>query len=387
MPRSNIITTDLEKVLKNAIRAELTSGNKDVSKLLETIVDIHSTFQWEHFLEQGADAHFLCRFLVLDGNQSLGKASDYWKQVDYKYPFEGTFTLPSNKKAISIYSRRAFIYPQLFVNAKLPLLSFIGDETSLNYFLGLEHGSNVFNGIASFLLQKTSTVDNQLYVVVGSLNGTSNFSIDVAKPSDFNVAYHKYRVVLTKNLVLFFIDSRIRAIAVQSLQGSTIAVKTNVLPYSIVLIPPIPSSLTSLLEINTNRTSIAQSDLSIPLSPYNYRVSDGKDIIPLSLPLYLENLDTVLAGYSIGSGSVTSHPIPVFGYPNKTLFFQANQSGTLTLEVYTLAGNWRTYDTDTVSADTLWRYKMTGDAVLARLTFTPLTYPCTVSEGEVVLNG
>jgi hypothetical protein len=38
MPRSNIITTDLEKVLKNAIRAELTSGDKDVSKLLETII-------------------------------------------------------------------------------------------------------------------------------------------------------------------------------------------------------------------------------------------------------------------------------------------------------------------------------------------------------------
>jgi hypothetical protein len=38
MPRSNIITTDLEKVLKNAIRAELTSGDKDVSKLLGTII-------------------------------------------------------------------------------------------------------------------------------------------------------------------------------------------------------------------------------------------------------------------------------------------------------------------------------------------------------------
>jgi hypothetical protein len=165
-------------------------------------------------------------------------------------------------------------------------------------------------------------------------------------------------------------------------------VKENVLPYGIALIPPMPSSLTTLIELlASGRTATAPSDFVAPLSPYRFRVSDGKEIIPLNLPLYLGDSDTALAGYSISSGSVTSHPFPIFGYRDKTLFLQADQAGSINVEVYTLTGNWRTYDTDTVSANTLWRYKMTGDAVLARLTFTPTAYPCSIAEAEAVLNG
>jgi hypothetical protein len=365
-------------------------GPIDYAKLAEKLserLDSHSTFQWEHFLEQGVDAHFLSRIKSLDGSESTAKASDYWKQVDYAPPFEGTFTLPKDKRGVSVYSRRAFKYPQLYVYAKLPSLSLIGNETELNYYLGLEHGSATYNGRANFFIYTSATYINRLRAHAGSTNGVATMTIDVAKPSDFNTAYHSYRVVLTSNLALFFIDGRLRAVAVQCLQGGYVNVKDNVLPYAVALIPPMPSSLTAFAEIlAVNRTRVAPSDFAAPLSPYRFRVSDGKEIIPLSLPLYLEDNDTALAGYSISSGSVTSHPIPIFGYRDKTLFLQANQAGSVSVEVYTLAGNWRTYDSDTVSANTLWWYKMTGDAVLARLTFTPTTYPCSITEAEVVLN-
>jgi hypothetical protein len=52
---------------------------------------------------------------------------------------------------------------------------------------------------------------------------------------------------------------------------------------------------------------------------------------------------------------------------------------------YTLSGNWRTYDSVSVSAGTLCKYSLTGDAIMARLTFTPSTYPATINEAEVVL--
>jgi hypothetical protein len=361
----------------------------DYAKLAETLserLDSHSTFQFDRFLEQGVDAHFIGLIIKPGGPAMLARASDYWKQVDYFTPYEGTFTLPKDLRTVAIYSRRAFRYPQVCANIKLPSLSLLGNETYFTYyFAGVEAGSAAYNGIASFTIETSTTYSNLLRVLVGPINGLTSPIIDIAKPSDFNTAYHTYRVIVSKNMVFFTIDSRLRAVAIQCLQGGSVKVRENVLPYSIALIPPIPSSITAFIEINTNRTATASADFIAPISPFRFRVNDGNEIVSMSLPLYLDNSDTTLAGYSISSGSVTSHPIPIFGYDKKTILFQANQAGTLQLQVYTLAGNWRTYDSVSVSANTLSKYILTGDAVLARIIFTPSTYPATVSDAEVIL--
>jgi hypothetical protein len=117
-----------------------------------------------------------------------------------------------------------------------------------------------------------------------------------------------------------------------------------------------------------------------------YTWYEGDPCPPLTLPLYREASGYWLAGTSISSGSVTSHPIPTYGYSNKTLYFQANKAGTLEIQVYTLSGNWRSYDSKSVSAGSLLWYKMEGDAVLARVIFTPSSYPCTIQEAEVVMS-
>jgi hypothetical protein len=361
----------------------------DLDTLREALAktsDIHSTFQWEHFLEDGIDAHFLARTVLLDGSEVTAKASEFWVQ-NTPYPSEDYgLTLPKDKRSVAIYSRRAFIYPELYVYAKLPSLSLVGNETQQTLYLGLEHGSGAYNGIACFRLDTTTSVTNKLYASIGPLNGVYTLNIDVAKPSDFNTAYHSYRVILSKNLVILSIDSRIRAVAIQCLEGGTKAVKENVLPYSILLIPQMASALPAFVEFYAaGRTQQAPSDITIPLTPYRFRVADGKEITPLSLPLYIDSSDTKLAGYSISSGSVSSHPIPTWGYPNKTIVFMANQAGTLDIEVYTLTYNWRTYDSVSVPANTLVKYVMSGNPVLARVTFTPSTYPATINEAEVYL--
>ena len=355
--------------------------------LAETL-DLHSTFQWEHFLGFGLDAHFLARVIELDGTEVPARASDFWRQVDFKPPFEGTLTLPKDKSGVSIYSRRAFLYPQVMAHVKLPTLSLVGNETNMLYYLGLEHGSMIFNGIAGFVLHTTTGYSNRLFAFVGSLQGLGYrmLNIDAVKPADFSTAYHVYRVIVTRNLVLFFIDNRLRAVAVQCLQGGIMVVRENVPPYSIILVPQLPSSLTAFTELFTNRTQVAPSDITVPLSPYRFRVSDGKEIAPLALPLYLDNSDTTLAGYSITSGSVTSHPIPVFGYNRKTLYLMASQSGTLEVHVYTLTGNWRTYDSISIPANTLLSYTIDDEAVLARAVFTPSAYPASILEAGVVMS-
>jgi hypothetical protein len=160
-----------------------------------------------------------------------------------------------------------------------------------------------------------------------------------------------------------------------------------VLPYGIALIPPLPSSLTAFTELFASGRSLpATSDVVAPLSPYRFRVSDGKEIVPLALPLYLDDTDTALAGYSITSGSVTSHPIPTFGYTRKTIYLMASQGGTLEVQVFTLTGNWRTYDTVSTPANTLLSYTLDDEAILSRAVFTPSAYPARVDEAGVVLS-
>jgi len=72
----------------------------------------------------------------------------------------------------------------------------------------------------------------------------------------------------------------------------------------------------------------------------------------------------------------------VYGYENKTLYFMSDQSGTLSIQIYTLSGSWREYDSVSISANKLLVYRMAGEALLARAVFTPSTYPANILEAE-----
>lgn len=362
-------------------------GSLDYGRLREGL-DLHSTFQWEHFLHQGVDAHFVAREVALDGVQRKTDAGSAWRQVSYKPPFGGELVLPRSKAAVSIYSRRAFVYGQLYVCVKMPNLTPVGNETVLAYYFGFENGSQAFNGIVSFCLltnRPTGEV-NQLYGVVGTY-AMSAVKIDVNKPANYLTAYHRYRVLCSKNLAALTIDGKPALFAVPCRYDGVSKVKENVLPYSVVLTEPLPASMPSLVEIYAGRTAEAPSDFAVPLSPYEFRVSDGHEVTPLSLPLYVEDTPTKLAGYTVSSGTLTTHPFPVFGYARKTLYFMADTAGTLEVQVFTQSGNWRTYDSFSYAAGRFLSYPMTGDALLVRLLYTPSTYPATVNEGEAVAIG
>jgi len=94
---------------------------------------------------------------------------------------------------------------------------------------------------------------------------------------------------------------------------------------------------------------------------------------------------TKFAGKTLSSGSVTSKAISVLGCDKKTIYFIADQSGTLAIQVLSPTGNWRTYDTASISANALATYTMTGSARLIRITFTPSSYPCTIGDAWIVL--
>jgi len=149
----------------------------------------------------------------------------------------------------------------------------------------------------------------------------------------------------------------------------------NQLDGSVMLIFPIEPEYT-----------VAQEKGTTLLAGLYYMFLDPREfsLEPQSLALY-DTSGNLLAGQTLDAGSITSQPLSVFGRRNKTIYFQADQAGTLDIEVLGLSGNWRTYESVAISADTLEPYPMTGDAVLCRVTFTPSAYPATIDEAEVVL--
>ena len=344
--------------------------------------DVHSALQLEDLLADGIDAHFISRVYKIGVGSLSDLTSKYWKLTSY-LTHEGYFILPKDYTTVTAYSRRAFMYPNVYVWTVLPDIRIVGNESRNELYIGIDNGTYIMNGRASFMLISSG----ELYVVAGSLRDYTTLLIDVAKPKDSSTATHSYRIIHSRSATFFMIDNRIRAIALQCYEGSAVKVNENVLPYSIALIPQMPSTLKAYVQLSAmSRSVIATEDLYVPLSPAWFRVSDGKDIIPLQLSLYLANSDSRLAGYSISSGSVTSHPFPLWGYTNSTLLFMSNQAGTLDIQVYTLSRNWRSYDTVSVSANTLVKYRFQDTFPLARVVFTPGTYPATINEAEIDLS-
>jgi len=348
--------------------------------------DVHSTFQYEDLLADSIDAHFISRVSKVGVGTFSDLTSRYWKVTNYS-THEGYFIMPKNYVTVSTYSRRAFMYPNVYAWTALPNIRKVGNESFTTFYIGIGNGANAMNGIASFMLRTSAGLTNILYVTVGPLHGFTNLVIDEVKPLDFSTAKHNYRIIHSRSITFFTIDDKIRAIALQCHEGFVVKVNENTRPYSIVLIPQMPSTMKAFVEWNApERTEPAIDDLYAPLSPAWFRVSDGKDIIPLQLPLYIANTDAKLAGYSISSGTVTSHPFPLWSYNNKVLLFMSNQAGTLDIQVYTISRNWRSYDTVSVSANTLVKYRFQDTFPLARVVFTPSSYPATINEAEIDLS-
>jgi hypothetical protein len=265
---------------------------------------------------------------------------------------------------LSICTKNSWKYPWGGVIAKLPTLPIIG-----LFPFGFEPGPGSEWGLISF-----GIASSKLYAYC---DGNSP-DITYALPSDYDTAFHKYMIKVNRNTAEFYIDYNLVAVAIRGgINFTTISGP----PYTIF-----GTTMKGFDEapafIEFHLTDVSK----YYVDPSQFRAMSGDPLPPRGYQLYLAGSNTKLAGYSISSGSVTSHPVPVFGYKDKTFYFQANQAGTVLLEILTLSGNWRTYDSDTISANTLWWYKMTGDNVLARLTFTPSTYPATVSEAEMILN-
>ena len=312
--------------------------------------------------------------------------SEYWVLTSHAPLFDGYLKVPKNLRAIAIYSKYAFKYPRLIIWTKLPRFSLASGENGITLWFGLENGSNAGNGLVAFRLVKTSTVDNVLYASVRKMGISCVFTnLEVHMPSDFDTSRYAYEVIVTKNLAMFKIKGKPVCFAVFVQDENLVKVLyNNVKPWCIAFAQHVASRLTTLIECYVTR-NVETEDKIVPLSPYSFRVSEGPEIESLTLPLYIENSDTKLAGHSTSS-TVTSHPVPTKGYKNKTFYFTADTDGTVKIEVYSPNGTWREYDSVSYTANKLMIYNMTNDALLARLIYEPATTPATINDAWVDLS-
>jgi len=381
-----------EEKHREIMREELSDVNRDVTP--EKFLVTETEQAWTSPTEVTAKYHYkLGRFYVT-------RLGDYTPPEQYpstvvkaysvdpdKYWTADGYTIPSGYyNYLATYSRAGVMYPFVVASMKLPDLSPFPDITTV--WFGLENGGTSRIGIASFQLQKSDGV-----VRLNARYGSHAWVLmDVTDrlPADHLTSVHHYYVKVNKWGAEFFIDNTLVAVGLDIPEGPY-GVKATCPPYAIAITNShVIKRMHTLLEIafpypKSGDIRPNPGSLTIPLDPYWFRWGEGDPNPPRAYRLYQADSASFMAGASISSGSLTSHPIPIYGREKVTLHFQATQTGTLLIEIMTLSGNWRTYDAKTVAADELLSYVITGNAVLARVTFTPDAYPATINDAEVVM--
>lgn len=354
----SITKADLIEILKDL----------EISEVLREEQDIHSVFAFTKFLNQGVDAHFDCRIRDLVLGELPGKASDYWKQISSISPFDGAITTLTQLH-VALYSKKAFSTASF--KTKIPV-----SASDFGLFMGFEDDSNVGTGMSSFRCSQIAGILKLEACVGGNFRGY-DLDISTALPADAAIVKHVYSVHLLRPWSEFYIDSSLVCIFLNG-PNLDFAHPISGPPYGIFAgDAPTATPMLALIESQG-------AGLTVPLGPYYVRLSNIPELPPRVFRLYQTATNNLLVGLVVNP-NVTSHPVPLLGYSSKTLLFRANGNGTLSIQVLTQANNWREYDSVTVVANTLLSYIMTGDAVLARIVFTPTTPPATITDAEVVL--
>jgi len=352
---------------------------EEVREALREELDVHSSFTWEKFLRTGLDAHFNGRVVLGDNEEQISvKPSDYWILDSNISPFPGRIIGTEETYVVQFHTKRAFHYP--IITAKLKLPSLVGKKIGTAVYIGgAINGSGSGTGCVQWRYITRDGVTERLELCFASDFACPLLMHITDLPADYKTAEHVYSIHIHRNVSEYFIDGVLKAVGINSSNLAFDDIPSP--PYTIFRAT---NALSPHLNVFTGVLNRQQA-MEVELSPFWFRCADGEAVAPTVYRLYKYGENTMLAGLSIDAGSVTSHPFPVFGYSGKTIYFQADQPGTLDVEVLMETGNWRTYSSETVSADELYYFIMTGEGVLARITFTPTSYPCTINEAEAVL--
>jgi len=282
--------------------------------------------------------------ITLVGTQVL---DTYWHHAESETNYIAP-PAPVEDYQLCLYTRSSWKYPWGGVYAMLPSLPISG----CFWPFGVEPGSGAEWGLICYRM-----TGDKIYAYCDGVES----DITSYLPSDYATANHLYTIKVNRSTAEFYIDHSLVAAAVRG--GISISAVSGP-PYNI---------------FGTTRRGFDEAPAFIEffycdvekyyLNPRSFRVMDGDPLPPRHYDLYSAGTNTKWVGNSFNT-AITSHPIPVFGYPKKVFLFQSNAAGTVAIEVYA-GGGWREVVSETVTANSLWDYVLNLEVPIARMKYTP----------------
>jgi len=279
-----------------------------------------------------------------------------------------------------VFTRGVFRYPTLLARGQLPTMG-AGVRADMSLATG---ESGYIAEHTRFLVEESEVEFEYGYVQYGGADIDMVIHDASWFPSDYDTADHTYKIVVKGNGAELWIDDVLRVVVVggYDITGSTGHTKINQKN------PPYAVGLYEAETITPDLTGVFMAHdgkLGVDITGDNLQVVSGDPFPPQRFPLYNWNTDTEWSGLSTGGSVQTSHPVPIWGYQNKTVYAQADAAGSLAIEIYA-GGDWREYDSVTLTANELEHYTLPAEmqAPLMRCVYTP-TDDDTIAYGEVHL--
>lgn len=267
--------------------------------------------------------------------------------------------VPPGYFAIALYSRNSYSYGTLTI---IP-----GGIPNCDAYFGFEAGNGAGNGI--FTLHPKA---NNLYLQCGVAVVSNVVSLLNVLPADWQTSIsHAYLLKLNKNNAECYIDGVLKGVVLHGLADAIPT--TTTLPYIIYGVKgAMPSSMTTLIELDNIAFTLQINPSNISGNNLNNNVfvaCDGDPNPPRAYPLYTTGTSTSWATtgtVAVGDGlTVLSHPVPVWGYSKKTLYWKATNV-TASFQEY-IAGAWQTDPITITSNGALQVIDIPNNASIVRL--------------------
>ena len=280
--------------------------------------------------------------------------------------------LPADLGLIAAHTKRIYSYGGCSIYGRLPTPVAPGS----GYF-GFEPGGGVLLPFAQFKITSSG-----VYCYGGQYPPSTINQLDITSllPADYATADHTYTVKMNRASALFFVDGSLVGVLLFGVSDA-IPDWENKHPYALgaVSSPMTANSGAAMIELIDDGENGQVFPLNI-IADMRFEAHDGDPCPPQQFPLYNENTATKWSSSVTGSSLLTSHPVPVWGYTNKTLLFQSDGVGTLIVQIYA-GGAWVTVDTLPVKTNKLLTYKLTCETPIARCIYDP-TDGSTISVAE-----
>jgi len=304
-----------------------------------------------------------------------GDANDAFERINVE-----DFYLVYVDGSTSLYSKRAFKYGVFGFQVKLPDPT---DKAFKKLWLGAETCGAWYGGLCSFKFGIAGgAIQTVLYNVSVNRAGVLAPDISALMPVTPNEDLYLYLVKINKASVEYWVQDKLVGIVQFAPNSDTYDVRTTA-PYYLGQVKGlIPAVSPALIEWDCSAEEYIGKRSNIQLQ--SIYVTDGDPTPPRTLHPYTEGSEW--EGTSIDSGTLTSDKIPVAGYDNKTIFFLADQPGTLYIDVDYGDNSNDEYDSVSISANTLESYILTANPLWIRLRYTPSSYPCTIRRARIVMS-